>query len=75
MSWLWDVPFEQLRGRPVVAAGERATDLAVRLTYAEVPHTMSRDPLAPVAALPTESVELVANYTAFRDLQRRLGDA
>jgi lipid II isoglutaminyl synthase (glutamine-hydrolysing) len=75
MSWLWDVPFEQLRGRPVVAAGERASDLAVRLTYAEVPHTMSRDPLAPIAAFPTESVELIANYTAFRDLQQRLGDA
>ncbi|MBB2940119.1 UDP-N-acetylmuramyl tripeptide synthase [Amycolatopsis bartoniae] len=74
VSWLWDVPFEQLRGRPVVATGERASDLAVRLLYAEVPHTTSRDPLAALADLPPGPVELVANYTAFRNLKRRLGD-
>ena len=34
-SWLWDVPFERLRGRFVVATGERGRDLAVRLRYAE----------------------------------------
>ncbi|TNC27054.1 DUF1727 domain-containing protein [Amycolatopsis alkalitolerans] len=74
MSWLWDVPFELLAGRPVVAAGERATDLAVRLTYAEVQHTVARDPLAAVGSLAGESVELVANYTAFRGLKQRFGD-
>lgn len=37
-SWLWDVPFERLRGRFVVAGGERRHDLAVRLAYAEVDH-------------------------------------
>jgi len=37
-SWLWDVPFERLRGRFVVAAGERRHDLAVRLAYAGVDH-------------------------------------
>ena len=35
-SWLWDVPFERLAGRPVVATGDRRLDLAVRLRYAEV---------------------------------------
>jgi UDP-N-acetylmuramyl tripeptide synthase len=39
-SWLWDVPFERLRGRLVVATGDRARDLAVRLRYAEVEHTL-----------------------------------
>ena len=39
-SWLWDVPFERLRGRTVVATGERCRDLAVRLRYAEVDHTV-----------------------------------
>src|SRR5690606_29015385 len=29
-SWLWDVPFERLRGRTVVATGDRRRDLAVR---------------------------------------------
>ena len=37
-SWLWDVPFERLEGRSVVATGERCRDLAVRLRYAEVDH-------------------------------------
>src|SRR4029077_18341247 len=37
-SWLWDVPFERLAGRLVVASGERSRDLAVRLRYAGVEH-------------------------------------
>ncbi|MCC5951761.1 MAG: DUF1727 domain-containing protein [Acidimicrobiia bacterium] len=41
-SWLWDVPFEQLRGRFVVATGERRHDLAVRLAYAGVQHTTAQ---------------------------------
>ena len=31
LSWLWDVRFERFEGTSVVAAGERGTDLAVRL--------------------------------------------
>ena len=49
-SWLWDVPFERLRGRTVVATGERCRDLAVRLRYAEVPHRTVRDEVAAVRA-------------------------
>lgn len=49
-SWLWDVAFERLRGRPVVATGERCRDLAVRLRYAEVAHTTVPDPVAAVRA-------------------------
>ncbi len=45
-SWLWDVPFERLAGRPVVATGDRRLDLAVRLRYAEVDHTVADGPLA-----------------------------
>lgn len=37
VSWLWDVDFELLAGRPVRVAGDRALDLAVRLHYAGVP--------------------------------------
>jgi UDP-N-acetylmuramyl tripeptide synthase len=69
-SWLWDVPFELLRGRSVVASGERATDLAVRLTYADVPHVRLPDPWWAVDVLRPGHVDLVANYTAFRDLSR-----
>ncbi|WP_225978068.1 DUF1727 domain-containing protein [Gandjariella thermophila] len=67
-SWLWDVPFERLRGRSVVASGERATDLAVRLTYADVPHVRLPEPWWAVEMLRPGHVDLVANYTAFREL-------
>ena len=74
MSWLWDVPFERLRGRQVVAAGERCADLAVRLRYAEVAYRAEADPVRAVDLLDEGGIELVANYTAFRDLVDRLPD-
>ncbi|MCW2601367.1 MAG: hypothetical protein JWM02_3196 [Frankiales bacterium] len=64
-SWLWDVPFERLAGRRVVVTGERATDLAVRLHYAEVAHEVHPDLRACVQALPPGACDVVANYTAF----------
>ncbi|OXM60215.1 MurT ligase domain-containing protein [Amycolatopsis vastitatis] len=75
LSWLWDVHFERLRGRQVVVTGERGADLSVRLCYAEVAHWAEPDPVAAIDALPPGAVELVANYTAFRDLVGRLADA
>ncbi len=76
LSWLWDVRFEHFaqafNATPVVAAGERGTDLAVRLGYAGVPHTLVHDTMAAIAACPPGRVEVVANYTAFLQLQRRL---
>jgi UDP-N-acetylmuramyl tripeptide synthase len=45
-SWLWDVPFERLAGRPVLATGDRRLDLAVRLRYAEVACAVVADPLS-----------------------------
>ncbi|MBF6558360.1 MAG: DUF1727 domain-containing protein [Acidimicrobiales bacterium] len=71
-SWLWDVELEHLAGRPVAACGERAADLGVRLSYAEVPHRTSTDPLAALADMPDGEVDLVANYTAFHAVLRRL---
>src|SRR5947209_6158195 len=56
----------------VVAAGERGTDLAVRLGYADVQHTLVHDTMAAIASCPPGPVEVVANYTAFLQLQRRL---
>ena len=49
-SWLWDVPFERLAGRFVIASGERCRDLAVRLRYAEVDHETVEDLGAAVVA-------------------------
>ncbi|WP_405498781.1 MurT ligase domain-containing protein [Nocardia sp. NBC_00511] len=74
LSWLWDVRFEHFEGTQVVAAGERATDLAVRLTYAGVEHTTIADPLRAIASCPAGRVEVLANYTAFRDLNRDLDE-
>jgi UDP-N-acetylmuramyl tripeptide synthase len=71
-SWLWDVPFEELPARPVVAAGERAADLGLRLDYAEWEHDTEPDPLAALDLLPPGDVHVVANYSAFRSLLRRL---
>lgn len=65
-SWLWDVPFEDLRGRPVVATGERRLDLAVRLRYAEVDHQIATTLDEAVARCASPHVDLAANYTAFQ---------
>jgi lipid II isoglutaminyl synthase (glutamine-hydrolysing) len=71
-SWLWDVPFELLRGRAVTATGERGLDLAVRLHYGEVDHTVEpsvsealRKLAAAEHAVSPQTVDVVANYTAF----------
>jgi lipid II isoglutaminyl synthase (glutamine-hydrolysing) len=72
LSWLWDVRFEHFEDTAVVAAGERGTDLAVRLGYAGVGHTLVHDTMAAIASCPPGRVEVVANYTAFLQLQRRL---
>lgn len=72
LSWLWDVRFEHFEDTAVVAAGERGTDLAVRLTYAGVEHTLVHDTLAAIDSCPPGHVEVIANYTAFLQLQRRI---
>jgi UDP-N-acetylmuramyl tripeptide synthase len=71
-SWLWDVDFAALHGRPVAAAGERAADLGVRLSYADLSHHTHPDPLTALRDLPPGEVDVVANYTAFHSLRRRL---
>ena len=75
LSWLWDVRFEHFGGTAVVAAGERGTDLAVRLGYAGVEHSLVHDTVAAVESCSPGHVEVVANYTAFLQLQRALGRA
>ncbi len=47
-SWLWDVPFERLASRVVVATGDRCRDLSVRLRYAGVVHVMEPEPVEAV---------------------------
>ena len=72
VSWLWDVKFEDFGDTAVIAAGERATDLAVRLLYADIDHKLVHDPVEAIRACPPGRVEVLANYTAFRDLKKDL---
>ena len=83
LSWLWDVSFEHFADEPlarretgsdtvVVAAGERGTDLAVRLGYAGVEHSLVHDTVAAIESCPPGHVEVIANYTAFLQLNRRI---
>jgi UDP-N-acetylmuramyl tripeptide synthase len=72
-SWLWDVPFETLNGRTVVATGDRCRDLSVRLQYAGVAHRTEPDPVAAVATAASAGaaggrVDVIGNYTAFNEL-------
>ncbi|MHA6556406.1 MurT ligase domain-containing protein [Corynebacterium pyruviciproducens] len=72
LSWLWDVVFESFEGIAVKAAGERSADLGVRLLYAGIEHETIPDPVAAIEACPPGKVEVLANYTAFRDLKKAL---
>jgi UDP-N-acetylmuramyl tripeptide synthase len=79
-SWLWDVAFERLAGRLVVATGERRADLAVRLWYAGVEHVVVEDQVEALqrasAGVPAgAAVDYVGNYTAFQSLRRDLARA
>lgn len=72
VSWLWDVEYEQLAGRTVIATGPRAQDLAVRLTYAGVAHRCVPD-LAEALTGHTEPVDVIATYTPFQRLRKMGG--
>ncbi|WP_204920459.1 Mur ligase family protein [Microlunatus panaciterrae] len=72
VSWLWDVDFEQLAGRTVVATGPRAQDLAVRLTYAGVEHRCVPDLTAALAGH-LAPVDVIATYTPFQKLRKMGG--
>jgi UDP-N-acetylmuramyl tripeptide synthase len=71
-SWLWDVPFELLRGRRVLVTGRRASDLSVRLRYAQVDHEVTGDLSSALAAVGPTPCDVVASYTAFAVANRRL---
>lgn len=68
-SWLWDVDFSVLAGRQVIATGDRAEDLSVRLHYAGVDHVVHHGPaLDALELVPAGIVDVVCNYTAFADI-------
>jgi len=72
-SWLWDVDYRVLRGRPVWATGERRLDLAARLEAAEVDFQVVDDIEQAVMAVPPGKLDVIANYTAFQNIRTRYG--
>ena len=72
-SWLWDVDYRVLRGRPVLVAGERRIDLAVRLEADEVPFDLVDGVEAAVDRVPPGGLDVIANYTAFQQIRTTLG--
>jgi CobQ-like glutamine amidotransferase family enzyme/UDP-N-acetylmuramyl tripeptide synthase len=74
-SWLWDVPFEQVSNRLVVATGDRRLDLAVRLRHAGARHLVEADPLRALELAGDGRVDYIGNYTAFQVMRRRFAGA
>ena len=72
-SWLWDVDYRILRGRPVWVTGERRIDLAARLEAADVQFTVVDDIDQAVMAVPPGRLDIIANYTAFQSIRTRYG--
>ncbi len=72
-SWLWDVDYRVLRGRPVLVAGERRIDLAVRLEADEIPFELVDGIEAAVDNVPPGGLDVIANYTAFQQIRATLG--
>jgi UDP-N-acetylmuramyl tripeptide synthase len=74
-SWLWDVDYRVLRGRPVFVTGERRADLAVRLEADRVDFELAGGVDEVVDRVPPGDLDVIANYTAFQQLRAALGRA
>ncbi|HKD88643.1 MAG TPA: MurT ligase domain-containing protein [Streptosporangiaceae bacterium] len=74
-SWLWDVDYRVLHGRPVFVAGERRLDLAVRLEADQVPFKLVDGIDDAVSQVTGSELDVIANYTAFQQIRVVLGRA
>jgi UDP-N-acetylmuramyl tripeptide synthase len=72
-SWLWDVDYRVLRGRPIYVSGERRVDLAVRLEADQVPFELVDGVDDAVARVPGSELDVIGNYTAFQQIRSILG--
>jgi lipid II isoglutaminyl synthase (glutamine-hydrolysing) len=72
-SWLWDVDYRVLRGRPVFVAGERRLDLAVRLEADQIPFELVDGIDDAVGRVTSDELDVIANYTAFQQIRAILG--
>ncbi|MFG3257612.1 MurT ligase domain-containing protein [Streptomyces sp. NPDC048172] len=73
-SWLWDVDYGRLAGHPICVIGDRKLDLAVRLEVAGVDFQVCESAQDAVHRCPPGRIEAIANYTAFQDLRRVVGN-
>ncbi len=73
-SWLWDVDYTRLAGHPIMVIGDRKLDLAVRLEVAGVDFRVCETVDEAVQMAPPGKIEVIANYTAFQDIRRRVGN-
>jgi UDP-N-acetylmuramyl tripeptide synthase len=67
-SWIWDVPFASLIHRVVHVSGDRAEDMVVRLRYAGIEATRHATVEEALLASPDGPLDLLATYTAFREV-------
>jgi UDP-N-acetylmuramyl tripeptide synthase len=74
-SWLWDVDYRVLRGRPVFVTGERRLDLAVRLEADEVAFELTGGLDEAIGRVGAGDFDVIANYTAFQHIRTVLGRA
>jgi len=72
-SWLWDVDYRLLRGRPVFVTGQRRLDLAVRLEADQVAFELAENIDDVVDRVLPGDLDVVANYTAFQQIRAVLG--
>ncbi|HEY7143422.1 MAG TPA: MurT ligase domain-containing protein [Streptosporangiaceae bacterium] len=72
-SWLWDVDYRLLRGRPVYVAGQRRVDLAVRLEADEVIFDLVSGIDDAIGRVRSPALDVIANYTAFQQIRAALG--
>jgi UDP-N-acetylmuramyl tripeptide synthase len=71
-SWIYDAPFEALSGRRVWVDGDRALDVATRLQYGGLDVLVARDNADFAQVISgTGPIEVIANYTAFREWRKR----
>jgi lipid II isoglutaminyl synthase (glutamine-hydrolysing) len=73
-SWLWDVDYSRLADHPICVIGDRRLDLAVRLEVAGVDFQVCESADEAVRRCPPGRIEAIANYTAFQDLRRVVGN-
>jgi UDP-N-acetylmuramyl tripeptide synthase len=71
-SFVWEAPIERLAGRPVIATGVRANDIALRLEVAGLDVRIVPDPFEAIRAVPPGPVTVATNYPAFLELRDAL---